>query len=38
MPTYEQYLKLELRKIKAAQSKIKIEKIKPTKVHNDKKD
>ena len=38
MPTYEQYLKLELKKIKAAQSKIKIEKIKPTKVQHDKKD
>ena len=29
MPTYEQYLKLELKKIKAEKSKIKIEKIKP---------
>jgi len=33
MPTYEQYLKLELKRIKAAQSKIKVEKLKPTKVH-----
>ena len=33
MPTYEQYLKLELKRIKAEKSKIKIEKIKPTKVH-----
>jgi len=33
MPTYEQYLKLELKKIKAKKNKIKIEKIKPTKVH-----
>ena len=29
MPTYEQYLKFELKKIKAKKSKIKIEKIKP---------
>ena len=33
MPTYEQYLKFELKRIKAAQSKIKVEKLKPTKVH-----
>jgi len=33
MPTYEQYLKLELKRIKAEKNKIKIEKIKPTKVH-----
>ena len=29
MPTYEQYLKLELKKIKDQKNKIKIEKIKP---------
>jgi len=33
MPTYEQYLKFELKRIKTAQSKIKVEKLKPTKVH-----